>query len=222
VSAVSVAGLILAAGESRRMGSPKALLRYRGQTFLDTLISLFAARCSPVIVVLGADADQIRRGLSCGNAPGNAPGPAPHPAGPDAPHPARHATHHATFVINPDYRTGQTSSMQCGLRAIPPDAEGVLFTLADHPAVAASTIEALTAQPRPLIRVPRFEGRRGHPVWFSRAIIAEFLALPASGAARDVVYSHTDETEYLDVNDPGIVADIDDPAAYRELIGAGA
>jgi len=245
VSAVSVAGLILAAGESRRMGSPKALLRYRGQTFLDTLISLFAARCSPVIVVLGADADRIRRGLSCDNAPGDAPiipldapphaafdgarPAAPHPAfgtapgtSPSAaPHGACHASH-AAFVINPDYRTGQTSSMQCGLRVVPPDAEGVLFTLADHPAVAASTIEALTAQPRPLIRVPRFEGRRGHPVWFSRALIAEFLALPANGAARDIVYSHTDETEYLDVNDPGIVADIDDPAAYRELIGAGA
>jgi CTP:molybdopterin cytidylyltransferase MocA len=180
------------------MGSPKALLRYHGQTFLDTLISLFAPLCSPVIVVLGANADEIRNGLSFDAAP------------------------HATFVINPDYLTGQTSSMQCGLRAVPADAEGVLFTLADHPAVAASTIDALAAQPRPLIRVPRFEGRRGHPVWFSRALIAEFLALPAHGAARDVVYSHVDETEYLDVDDPGIVADIDDPAAYRELIGAGA
>jgi len=199
---VSAAGVILAAGESRRMGSPKALLRYRGQTFLDTLISLFAARCSPVIVVLGADADKIRNGLSF--------------------HTSCDTSPQATFVINPDYRTGQTSSMQCGLRAVPADAEGVLFTLADHPAVAASTIDALAAQPRPLIRVPRFEGRRGHPVWFSRALIAEFLALPAHGAARDVVYSHTDETEYLDVNDPGVVADIDDPAAYRELIGAGA
>lgn len=198
MSAVSAAAVILAAGESRRMGSPKALLRYHGQTFLDTLISLFAPLCSPVIVVLGANADEIRNGLSFDAAP------------------------HATFVINPDYLTGQTSSMQCGLRAVPADAEGVLFTLADHPAVAASTIDALAAQPRPLIRVPRFEGRRGHPVWFSRALIAEFLALPAHGAARDVVYSHVDETEYLDVDDPGIVADIDDPAAYRELIGAGA
>jgi len=197
VSAVSAAGVILAAGESRRMGSPKALLRYHGQTFLDTLISLFAPRCSPVIVVLGANADQIRDGLSC------------------------EAAQHVTFVINPDYRTGQTSSMQCGLRALPADAEGVLFTLADHPAVAASTIDALTDHPRPLIRVPRFEGRRGHPVWFSRALIAEFLALPSDGAARDVVYRHADETEYLDLNDRGIVADIDDPAAYRELIGAG-
>jgi len=195
---VSAAGVILAAGESRRMGSPKALLRYQGQTFLDTLISLFAPRCAPVIVVLGANADQIRDGLSC------------------------EAALHATFVINPDYRTGQTSSMQCGLRALPADAEGVLFTLADHPAVAASTIDELIAHPRSLIRVPRFEGRRGHPVWFSRALIAEFLALPAEGAARDVVYSHVNETEYLDLNDPGIVADIDDPAAYRELTGARA
>jgi molybdenum cofactor cytidylyltransferase len=198
VSAVSAAGVILAAGESRRMGSPKALLSYRGQTFLDTLISLFAPRCSPVIVVLGADADKIRNGLSS------------------------QTPCDATFVINPDYRTGQTSSMQCGLRAVPASAEGVLFTLADHPAVAASTIDALAVPPRPLIRVPRFEGRRGHPVWFSHALIAEFLALPAHGAARDVVYSHVDQTEYLDVDDPGIVADIDDPAAYRELIGAGA
>jgi molybdenum cofactor cytidylyltransferase len=206
VSAVSAAGVILAAGESRRMGSPKALLRYRGQTFLDTLISLFAPHCSPVIVVLGADADEIRRGLSCDKSCNTSPD----------------AASHVTFVINPDYRTGQTSSMQCGLRAVPAGAEGVLFTLADHPAVAASTIDALAAQPRPLIRVPRFEGRRGHPVWFSRALMAQFLALPAHGAARDVVYRHVDETEYLDVNDPGIVADIDDPAAYRELIGAGA
>jgi molybdenum cofactor cytidylyltransferase len=112
--------------------------------------------------------------------------------------------------------------MQCGLRAVPAGAEGVLFTLADHPAVAASTIDALAAPPYPLVRVPRFEGRRGHPVWFSRALIAEFLALPVHGAARDVVYNHVHETEYFDVNDPGIVADIDDPAAYRELIGAGA
>ena len=191
---MSISGLILAAGESRRMGSPKALLRYRGRTFLDTLISLFAVRCSPVIVVLGANAEEIR-GAVAGD---------------------------AVFVFNPDYLSGQTSSMQCGLRAIPADAEGVLFTLADHPAVAASTIDRLLAEPRPLIRVPRFEERRGHPVWFSRPLLAEFLALPMDGAARDVVYSHAAETEYLDLNDAGVVADIDDPAAYRALIGAEA
>ena len=192
---LSVAGLILAAGESRRMGFPKALLRYREETFLDRLAGLFAARCSPVIVVLGAEAERIRAA-------------------------ARTA---ATFVVNPDWARGQTSSMQCGLRAFPPEADGVLFTLVDHPAVAPATIDALLDGPRvALLRVPRHHGRRGHPIWFSRDIVPEFLALPETGAARDVVRSHEAETEFLDVDDPGILADIDDPEAYRGLTGAGA
>ena len=188
------AGLILAAGESRRMGSPKALLRYGSETFLDTLIALFTARCSPVVVVLGAAADEIRTALE-----GNL----------------------ATVVLNPHYLRGQTTSMQCGLRAVPPDAEGVVFTLVDHPAVTPATLDALLAPPRPLLRVPRYQGRRGHPVWFSAELIPEFLALPETGAARDVVHGHAGQTEFLDLADPGIVADIDDPAAYRELTGAG-
>jgi molybdenum cofactor cytidylyltransferase len=186
------AGLILAAGESRRMGTPKALLEYCGETFVDRLSGLFAGLCSPVIVVLGANADEIR---------------------------AR-AARPAEFVFNPDYRTGQTGSLQCGLRAVPPQAEGVLFTLVDHPAVAAATLDRLLAGPRPLVRVPRYQGRRGHPVWFRRELIAEFLALPETGAARDVVRAHSAETEFLDVDDAGVVADIDDPAAYRDLLGA--
>lgn len=195
---MSAAGLILAAGESLRMGFPKALLRYHGQTFVDRLGCLMGARCSPVIVVLGAAAEQIRAGASCA----------------------------ATFVVNGDFARGQTSSMQCGLRAVPADAEGVLFTLVDHPAVAAATIDALVAGSNggagPLLRVPRYRGRRGHPVWFARALIAEFLALPETGAAREVVQRHADETEFVDLDDPGIVADIDDPEAYRLLTGGGA
>ncbi len=68
------------------------------------------------------------------------------------------------------------------------------------------------------LRVPRYQGRRGHPVWFSAALIPEFLALPATAAARDVVRAHASETEFLDLDDPGIVADIDDPAAYGALL----
>jgi molybdenum cofactor cytidylyltransferase len=200
---VSAAGLILAAGESRRMGSPKALLDFRGATFLDTLIGLFTARCSPVIVVLGAAAEEIRAGVR----------------------------RPATFVVNPDYARGQITSMQCGLRVAPPEAEGVLFTLVDHPAVALGTIDALLEpaatgeDDRPgglshKLRVPRYRGKRGHPVWISTQLIPEFLALPESGAARDVVRRHARETLFLDLDDPGIVADIDDPAAYRSLVGA--
>ncbi|MBZ5625653.1 MAG: nucleotidyltransferase family protein [Acidobacteriia bacterium] len=212
-ASLSVAGLILAAGESRRMGFPKALLPYRGETFLDTLVGLLAARCRPVIVVLGASAEHIR---------------------------AR-SSRPATFVVNPHYPSGQTSSMQCGLRAVPPDTEGVLFTLVDHPAVAPETIDALLGgwedlphrigasgqgpgagqrESMTLLRVPRYQGRRGHPIWLSRELIPEFLALPEDGAARDVVRSHALQTQFLDVDDPSILADIDDPEAYRLLTGA--
>ena len=214
------------------MGFPKALLRYREESFLDTLIGLFASRCQPVIVVLGAHSDRIRE----------------------------HTLRPATFVINADYQRGQTSSMQCGLRAVPPGADGVLFTLVDHPAVAPATLDALLEGsgsrdpvppqthsltlgaligaptvreglpdlgpgppdliPGPLLRVPRYQGRRGHPIWFSRDLIAEFLGLQAFGAAREIVRAHTAQTEFLDVDDPGILADIDDAAAYGRLTGA--
>ena len=189
---MSIAGLILAAGESRRMGFPKALLPYRQETFLDTLTGLFAARCAPVIVVLGAAAQRIRA----------------------------EAVRPATFVVNPDYLLGMTTSLQCGLRAVPADAEGVLFTLVDHPAVAPETVAAILAPPRPLLRVPRIGEKRGHPIWFSRQLIPEFLAIPGGSAARDVVYRHFAETQFLDLDDPGILADIDDPEAYRHLTGA--
>lgn len=188
----SVAGLILAAGESRRMGFPKALLRYREETFLDTLIGLFSSRCSPVIVVLGAYAERIRAEVQ----------------------------RPTTFVVNPNFQRGMTTSLQCGLRAVPPASEGVLLTLVDHPAVAPATLDLLVASPRPLLRIPRYGEKRGHPVWFSRAIIPEFLALAEDAAARDVVHSHFPEAEFLDLDDPGIVADIDDPPAYEKLLSS--
>ena len=186
-------GLILAAGESRRMGSPKALLEFQGETFLDRLIGLFSRRCSPVIAVLGADQETVRAGL-------------------------RRAGE-ALIVENPAFRLGQLSSMQCGLRAMPADADGVLFTLVDHPVVASATIDALLdlGGSAPL-RIPRYDGRRGHPIWISRSVVPQFLALPPASSAKEVVTQHAGETACIDVDDPGILADIDDPAAYYRLI----
>ena len=103
------------------MGSPKALLRYRGETFLDRTVRMLGAHCAPVIVVLGAGAEEIRA----------------------------QAQQPATFVMNANYRSGQTSSMQAGLRAVPAGCAGVLFTLVDHPAVDPETIAALAAEAEP-------------------------------------------------------------------------
>jgi molybdenum cofactor cytidylyltransferase len=160
---------------------------------LDTLIGLFAGYCDPVIVVLGSNADLIRSQVQ----------------------------RPAQFVVNQRFAQGMTTSLQCGLRAVPAESEGVLLSLVDHPAVSAATLEALLAPPRPLLRVPRFGGERGHPIWFRGEIIREFLAIPEGGAANLVVRSHAAQTEFLDLDDSGVVADIDDPEAYRNLTGAG-
>jgi molybdenum cofactor cytidylyltransferase len=188
---VSVAGLILAAGESPRMGSPKALLDFRGETFLDHLIGLFSEFCAPVVVVVGCEAERIRSGVR---------------------RPER-----ALFAENADYRLGQLSSMQCGLRMMPATTGGVLFTLVDHPNVQPSTIEALL-QPATAIAIPRFDGRRGHPIFFIAELIPEFLELPSDSQAKEVVNRRPGSIRYVDVDDPGILDDVDDPAAYSRLL----
>jgi molybdenum cofactor cytidylyltransferase len=190
LASVSVAGLILAAGESRRMGFPKALLEFRGETFLDRLIGTFAEVCSPVVAVLGAEAERIRAGLR--------------------------AAAKALIVENPDWRLGQITSMQRGLRAVPAEARGVLFTLVDHPNVGAATVAELVRADA-LLAIPRYAGRRGHPLFFSRELAAEFLALDPAASARVVLERHAAEIRYVDVDDPGILDDVDDPEAYRRL-----
>ncbi len=172
------------------MGFPKALLEFGGETFLDRLIHRLGAECAQVIVVLGAEADRIQAGLR--------------------------AADRAVIVRNPDYRLGQITSMQCGLRAVPVDARGVMFTLVDHPNPAPDTVAALAAHAAP-IAIPRHAGRRGHPIFLSSRLIPEFLALDATQSARTVLERHAGEVAYLEVDDPGILDDVDDREAYRRL-----
>ncbi len=190
-----IAAVILAAGASSRMGSPKALLEYRGETFLSRLIRVLGGVGSPVVAVLGYHSDAIRRGT--------------HGA--------------ATFATNPDPDRGQLSSLQTGLAAIPEGVEGFLFTPVDSPAVREETVRALkerfeNRKPDTMFVIPRFQGKRGHPVFATAPLIHEFLALPATAAAKDVVHHYVPRTEYVDVEDPGILADIDDRAAYLQLV----
>lgn len=190
---MSIAGLILAAGESRRMGTPKALLDFHGETFLDRLIGMFARYCSPVIAVLGAEHNRVAAGL-------------------------RRSTE-ARIVENPNFHLGQLSSMQRGLREVPGDAWGVLFSLVDHPAIRPGTIADLVGSVETtLLRIPRYRGRHGHPILLSKPLISEFLALPPDSTAREVVARHAAETLYVDVDDPGVLTDVDDPEQYRRLL----
>ena len=190
-----IAGIILSAGASRRMGTPKALLALDGETFLDRLIRLFSEVAVTPIVVLGHQAAQIQSGIRRGA--------------------------QAAFVVNPDPERGMLSSLQCGLRAVPQTAEAVMFTPVDHPNLERSTLEKLighfNAQHASAI-VPAFHGEHGHPVLIARPLVAELLALPATAQASDVIHRYRSETDYISVDDPAVITDIDDRAAYDELL----
>ena len=192
---MKAAGLILAAGASSRMGTVKALLELEGRTFLDRIIEALAGECSPVCVVLGHHAEAIRSGLR----------------DPDR----------AIFVENPQPERGQLSSLQCGLAVIPSTSRGVLFTPVDIPAIRPGTVAQIArrfAQGDAPLVIPRYENRRGHPVCLSRPLIDELLELSVDTRASDVIHRHLDEAVFLDVDDPAIVDDIDDPEAYQRLV----
>lgn len=198
-----IAGVILAAGASSRMGSPKALLEYRGETFIGRLVRVLSLACDPVIVVLGFHADKIAPRIS--GAPGS----------------------RVQVVINPAPERGQLSSLQTALAALSAelagDVEGFMFVPVDCPAVEASTVTEVVGQfrrrePGTRIVVPQYRGKHGHPVCCSRELADEFLVLPAAAQARDVIHAHVADTRYLNVDDPGILRDVDDPEAYRQLV----
>lgn len=176
------------------MGSPKALLDYRGETFVARLARVLGKECQPVIVVLGYDADVLRERM---------------PAG-------------VQIVVNPDPSRGQLSSLQTALAALPAESEGFAFIPVDSPAVAESTVAQLVSaftnrEASTLFVIPRQDGKRGHPVFAAKSTAVEFLALPPTSKASEVVHAHVDRTKYEDVSDPGILADVDDPDAYQRL-----
>jgi len=194
-----IAGIILAAGASSRMGSPKALLTYRGETFLNRLIRILSSVCHPVIVVLGYHADAIRAQTTQGA---------------------------AQFIVNPDPERGQLSSLQTALAAVPEDSSGFLFVPVDSPAAEPETLDRIAREfvdrgPKTLLVVPQFRGKHGHPVCAAPSIRTELLVLPPAGQAREVIHAHRPETRYIDVDDPGILTDVDLPEEYLRLTGSG-
>jgi molybdenum cofactor cytidylyltransferase len=195
----TLAAIILSAGESRRMGRPKALLACQGTTFLGHLLRVTA---HPAIgirrVVLGAAADEIRRAASL------------------APE---------VVVVNQDWQRGQLSSLHAGMRSLPKDAsDGILVCPIDHPLISPllvdRLIKAFRAQKK-LIVMPTWQGHRGHPVIFASQLYQELLTAPAEAGARAVVWAHQADIFEMPTTEEGVTQNLDDPEALQRATGVG-
>jgi molybdenum cofactor cytidylyltransferase len=195
-----IVAVILSAGESSRMGRPKALLPIDGVRFVEKIVmTLEATRVGKIIVVLGHNAAEMQRHIS------------------DLP---------VDWVMNPNYKAGQLSSLTAAIRHIESgtDAEkvdGILVHLVDHPYLSAELVNLMIDrfyQTKKLIVVPRHGERRGHPVIFSRSLFPELLAAPPEEGAKAIVHAHRSETLELVTEDKGVTIDIDTPEEYRKHI----
>ena len=203
--ALSLCGVILAAGDSTRMGRDKALLPWppvaAGQTPAGTFLSAAIASLSPVtelvIVVAGRNASSIA--------------------------PIVYATG-ASLVVNPDPDRGQFSSLQVGLQEVlNRGRDAAMVTLVDRPPITPETIQRLceafaaaTARWRWAV-VPQWAGRHGHPIVLSREMIEAFLKAEPTSMAREVEHANRDHIEYVDVEDASVIANINTPEDYALL-----
>jgi molybdenum cofactor cytidylyltransferase len=192
----TLAGIVLAAGESRRMGQPKQLLPFGERTILERVVdTLLAAGVGEVVVVLGHLAERVRAVL--GDRPVRA-------------------------VINESYRQGMLSSVKCGVGAVGTEYDAILIALGDQPhiecAVVSEVMHAYRAGNAGIV-IPRYGEKKGHPIIISLQKYREAIVnLPEDVGLNALMQEHADDVRLLDVATEDIIRDIDVPDDYtREL-----
>ena len=195
--APSFAGVILAAGQSSRMGREKALLPWRGTTILESAITMLSLECELVIVVAGENAENLR--------------PTIYSRG-------------AFLAINPAPQNGQLSSLQVGLTTVlDKGRDAALVTVIDCPAAEPKTVSLIRLRLLEVLDagkwsvVPEYAGKHGHPIAVSREMIEAFLRAPFTSSARDIQNIHQQRIEYLPVEDPKVILNINTPEEYQAL-----
>jgi molybdenum cofactor cytidylyltransferase len=185
-----VSAIVLSAGKSERMGRPKALLPFRGRTFLENILEAISrSSIEHTLVVVGHHRSEIERSVKV-----------------------------PSLIFNPDYEQGMVTSLQAGIRALPEGTTGAFLFLVDHPLVETATIEAMIPSLGPnRIVQPTFEGRRGHPVLFGIEVLREILQLPSSQGADVVVRRDPSRILEVAVKTPGILVDVDTPEQFAQF-----
>ena len=196
-----IGALILAAGLSRRMGKANKLLANVDGDAMVTRVAdaVTASKASPVIVVTGHEAERVEAAL---------------------------AGRKLTFVRNPDYAEGLASSVRHGIDALPADVDGVLVCLGDMPRIKAMHLDKLIAAFSPIegraICVPTYKGKRGNPVLLPRRFFADMRRLKGDTGARQMIGQYHDLVAEVEMDDDGILIDVDSPDKLVKLRAQGA
>lgn len=189
-----VTAVILAAGRSTRMGSPKALLPLGKTTFLGRLMTAYGQLGLPLRVVLGPDWRAIT---------------------------ARQSVVEEWLLVNREPERGPLSSLLIALDHLPSDADAVMLHPVDHPLVDLRTIEDLLVlheQHPERIVLPTCRGRNGHPTLFPSSVFEELRNAPLEEGARSVVLADRDRLARLETRDEGVLRNIDTPDDYSRWV----
>lgn len=188
-------GLILAAGESKRMGFPKMLLTFNGRTMIENVIgNVTRSDIDNTMVVLGADRDTLIELV------GKSP---------------------VKYCYNDNYKEGMLSSVKCGFRNLPSDFEAVLVFQGDQPLIfpkAINTvIEAYRYSGKGIV-IPVYKNKRGHPLLIDRKYRNEIEKLDAHEGLRSLAYQFSDDVLEVETDDSGILRDFDTYDDYKKKI----
>jgi molybdenum cofactor cytidylyltransferase len=188
-----IAAIVLAAGLSTRMGATKQTLRLEGEPMLERVLEAFRrAEVDRVVVVLGADVAEVKKKVRFRN---------------------------EKVVINTGYKNGMSSSLKLGLSEVEKEAEAVIIALGDQPYVSPETINLLVDAHRmskaPVV-VPVYRGARGNPVLFDRSVFSQIKEIQGDVGAKSVVARNEKRVLKVEVDDSGVVVDIDTPSDYAK------
>lgn len=188
------AALVLAAGQSRRMGRNKLLLPYGASTVIETIVSTVAAveRVRDVIVITGHQQETVAAAL---------------------------APYRARCVFNPHYaQADMLASIQTGLRAAPDEVAAALIVLGDQPRLRRAVIEdVLDAYTPDALIIPSYQMQRGHPILLPRSVWPAILALPLDASLRHVIRANESRIRYVLAQDDSVLRDVDTPEDYAAL-----
>jgi molybdenum cofactor cytidylyltransferase len=196
-----IGAIILAGGSSTRMGRAKQLLPLGDSTVLEqTIANVRGAEVHEIVLVLGAAAETVRQALPLALLEG------------------------LKLVVNDDYQEGMSTSLRAGISALDHRSEAALIALGDQPFIRSQTMDQIIRAYRgdqAQIVIPSFQGRRGNPVLFDRSVFSEVMALAGDIGSRAIFGNHLEAIAKVEVQDEGILFDIDDPDDYARLRGKG-